>query len=554
MQACARLPKNIPTMNKNTSADVVIVGTGIVGLTIAEQLIDAGISVLMLEAGPRVYRNEIVENFRNMPLSNKGSANSIYPPRPWAPHPMPGDDYLQLSGPDSYDQTYIRYAGGSTWHWAGTSWRLTPEDMRLHSLYGVGRDWAFGYDVLEPYYVRAEHAIGICGPSDPEQQWPRLPRSAPYPMPALPLSPGEKKFTEVVKAQLGLSNIHVSQARNSGMPYDGRPACCANNNCVPVCPIGAKYDGETALLRLERKGVKILYDAVAYKVESGEGNRITAVHYMDPNKQSHRVTGGHFVTACNGIETPKLLLMSADERNPNGIANNSSDQVGRNMMDHPQKGFTLTTTEPYWTGAGPVVNSGIMETSQGEFRSRHAGAYFRLNNFGRNRFVTFNALKTGKVGRALDEEIRRQAGCTTNVVIAFETLANPDNRLTLSDKKDWLGLAKPAIHYDVGDYTRRSADEYGVPLLHKIAQAMGAIKVQEPKGFAQSKHIMGGTIMGNDPSNSVVDADCRSHDHANLFIPGGGAMASTACGNSTITMVALAIKAADALQAQVRKA
>lgn len=540
--------------SKKNNSDVVIVGTGIVGLTIAEQLIDAGFGVVMLEGGPRVYRNEIVENYRNNPLANKGSANSIYPPKPWSPHPMPGDDYLQLAGPDSYDQTYIRYAGGSTWHWAGTSWRLTPDDMRLDSLYGVGRDWPFGYETLEPYYVRAEYAIGICGPEDPQQQWPRVARSAPYPMPALPLSPGEKKFTDVMQAKLGLNNIHVSQARNSGGPYLGRPACCANNNCVPVCPIGAKYDGETALLRLERKGVKIVYDAVVYRVETGEKNKITAVHYFDPNKESHRITGNHFVIAANGLETPKILLMSADDRNPNGVANNSSDQVGRNMMDHPQYTMNVTLPEPYWLGAGPVVNSGIMETSQGDFRSQHAGAYFRLNNFGRNRFVTFNALKTGKVGQALDEEIRRMAACNVDIVAAHEILPDANNRLTLSSKKDWLGLPKPAVYYDVGDYTRRSSELYSRPIANRIAEALGATDIKFSKGFSQSKHIMGGTIMGADASKSVVDADCRSYDHDNLFIPGGGAMPSTACGNSTITMVALAIKSCDALMSQLRGA
>ena len=164
-------------MNSNNKAEVVIVGTGVVGVLIAEQLLDAGIPVLMLEAGPRVARAEVVENFRNLPLALKGDPSSCYPPRPWAPHPMPSsenpdDHYLELSGPDKYAQTFIRYAGGSTWHWAGTCWRLTPEDMQLHTLYGVGRDWAFGYDVLEPYYTRVEHKLGICGPSDPALQWP----------------------------------------------------------------------------------------------------------------------------------------------------------------------------------------------------------------------------------------------------------------------------------------------------------------------------------------------------------------------------------------------
>ncbi|WP_447529514.1 MULTISPECIES: GMC family oxidoreductase [unclassified Vreelandella] len=540
-------------MTQTASADVVIVGTGVVGVVVAEQLLDAGHSVLMLDAGPRVTRAEIVENYRNLPLGIKGSASSSYPPKPWAPHPMPNDDYLQLDGPDSYAQTYIRYAGGSTWHWAGTCWRLTPDDMRLNSLYGVGRDWPFDYATLDPYYNMAEQKLGICGPSDPALQWPPQPRSAPYPMPHLPFSPGEEKFSQVVKDALGYTNLPVAQARNSGSPYDDRPACCGNNNCVPVCPIGAKYDAATALGRLEAKGAVILSNAVANHIETGEGNRIEAVHYLDPERQSHRVTGNHFVIACNAIETPKLLLMSADSRNPSGIAN-SSDQVGRNMMDHPQMGLTLTLDEPYWLGQGPVVNSGIMETSQGDFRAEHAGAYFRMNNFARNRYETFNALKTGKVGRALDEEIRRRAACTVNVVAAHEILPDPNNRLTLSAKKDWLGLPKPHVYYDVGDYTRRSAEVYSMPIARRIAEAMGAVDVQEPTTFAQSKHLMGSTIMGTDPADSVVDTDCRSFDHANLFLPGGGAMPSTATGNSTITMVALAFKAAEALIGQARGA
>lgn len=536
-----------------SESTVVIVGTGVVGVVIAEQLLDAGISVLMLEAGPRVSRAEIVENYRNLPMAAKGNPIECYPSRKWAPHPEPagaGKGYLQLSGSDSYAQSYVRYAGGSTWHWAGTCWRLTPDDMQLHTRYGVGRDWPFDYQTLEPYYVRAEYKLGICGPDEPALQWPPL-RSKPYPMKALPFGPGESRFTEVVKT-LGYHNIPCAQARNSGISYDERPACCANNNCVPVCPVGAKYDAATALSRLESKGAVIIDNAVVWRVETDSRNQVAAVHYYDQRKQTHRVGGKLFILACNGLETPKLLLMSADERNPNGLAN-SSDQVGRNMMDHPQITMTVTLQEPFWAGVGPVVNSGIMETSQGDFRAQHAGAYFRFNNFARNRFVTFGALKKGLVGQALDEEIRRMTACTADIVMAHEILPDPNNRLTLSDEKDWLGLPKPAIHYDVGDYVRRSAEQYSLPIARKIAEAMGATEVKFSTQFNQSKHIMGGTIMGNDAAHSVVDADCRAHDHANLFLPGGGAMPSTACGNSTLTMVALAFKASDAILQQLQE-
>ncbi|MBB6243013.1 GMC family oxidoreductase [Rhodanobacter sp. MP1X3] len=539
-------------------ADVIVVGTGVVGCLVAEQALDAGLSVLMLEAGPRVERWQIVENYRNLPPTERLHFNAAYPPKPWAPHvesatPAEAQEYLQLEGPDAraYQQGYVRYAGGATWHWAGICWRLTPDDMRLKSLYGVGRDWDFDYNTLEPYYTRAEYALGVCGPSEPELQWPPI-RSKPYPMGRLPFGPGEQRFTDAA-ASIGLRNHPAAQARNSGTAYDGRPPCCGNNNCIPVCPIAAKYDAATALPKIEAKGGKILVNAVVYKLETGNKNEIQAVHYYDSNKVSHRVSGKVFVLACNGIETPKLLLMSMDARNPKGVAN-SSDQVGRNMMDQPKLVVELALAEPAWTGVGPVQGSSIIETSQGDFRNRHGGALFRFNNMARSRLGGIAALEKGLVGKALDQEIRRLSACTAEIAIEHELLPDPNNRLTLSDKRDWLGLPKPNIYYDVGDYVRRSAQTYSVPIGKRLGAAMGATDIQVSTGFTQSDHIMGGTIMGRDTGKSVVDVDCRAHDHSNLFLPGGGAMTTGGCGNSTLTMAALAFKAADAIVSQLKQA
>ncbi|REG52179.1 choline dehydrogenase-like flavoprotein [Paraburkholderia sp. BL6669N2] len=545
-------------MASDDSADLVVVGTGVVGCLIAEQALDAGLSVLMLEAGPRVERWRIVENFRNLPPSLRTHWNAPYPPKPWAPHletrtAHEQEEYLQLEGPNAraYMQGYVRYAGGATWHWAGICWRVTPEDMRLKSLYGVGRDWAFGYDVLEPYYTRAEYALGVSGPSDSALQWPpTAKRSKPYPMGPIPFGPGEQRLTEVA-AKLGLVNLPAPQARNSGVSYHGRPPCCGNNNCFPVCPIAAKYDAATALPRIEAKGGRILANAVVYRVETGDKNAVQAVHYFDPDKRSHRVTGKVFAIACNGIETPKLLLLSRDERNANGVAN-SSDQVGRNMMDQPKLFAEIEMSEPLWTGVGPVQSSSIMNTSQGEFRSRYAGAMFRMENAARSASGGVAALQKGLVGKALDAEIRRLSACTAKLTVEHEPLPLPDNRLTLSSKKDWLGINKPNIHYDVGDYVRRSAKEYTVPLLRRLAAELGATKVNLTPEFLNSDHIMGGCIMGADPSTSVVDVDCRAHDHHNLFLPGGAAMTTGGSGNSTITMAALALKAGDAIVAQLK--
>ena len=544
-------------MSEQSSADVVVVGTGVVGCLIAEQLLDAGLSVLMLEAGPRVERWQIVENYRNLAPTSRLHFNAPYPPKPWAPHVESAtveqaNEYLQLEGPNgrAYQQGYVRYAGGATWHWAGICWRLTPDDMRLKSKYGVGRDWAFGYDTLEPFYTRAEYALGVSGPDDPALHWPPQ-RSKPYPMGGFPFGPGEQKFTDAA-ASIGLRNHPSAQARNSAVSYDGRPPCCGNNNCIPVCPVAAKYDAATALPRIESKGGKILANAVVYRIETGAKNTIQAVHYFDPDKRTHRVAGKLFVIACNGIETPKILLMSVDAQNPHGVAN-SSGQVGRNMMDQPKLVVALTLADPAWTGVGPVQGSSIIETSQGDFRGRHGGALFRFNNMARSRIGAMAALKKGLVGKELDREMRRLAACTTEIAIEHELLPDPDNRLTLSAKKDWLGLPKPNIYYDVGDYVRRCAEEYSVPIAKRLAKAMGAIETSITTEFVQSDHIMGGTIMGRNTGDSVVDIDCRAHDHDNLFLPGGGAMTTGGCGNSTLTMSALALKAADAIVVQLKK-
>jgi choline dehydrogenase-like flavoprotein len=264
------------------------------------------------------------------------------------------------------------------------------------------------------------------------------------------------------------------------------------------------------------------------------------------------VTGKTFVLACNGIETPKLLLLSKNDRNPNGIANRS-DEVGRNMMDTPKMFVYAQFKEPVWNGLGPLQTGAIMSTTQGEFRSRYAGGQISLINFSTANLAGLNALKQRLVGKALDQAIRRSTACTGVFAVEHEVLAEAENRLTLSDKTDMLGLNKPAVFYDVGDYVRKSADLHTFPITKRLAEALGAEKVTRAPGFVPSQHIMGGAIMGTDAKTSVVDRDCRAHDHANLFLPGGAAMPSAGAGNSTLTMAALAIKAADAIAGQTRR-
>ena len=127
-------------MANSNSADVVVVGSGVAGGLVAHQLASAGASVILLEAGPRIPRWQIVENFRNSPAKNDFA--TPYPSTPYAPHPeySPENNYLIQKGEYPYASQYLRLVGGTTWHWAAAAWRLLPADFKLKTLYGVGRD------------------------------------------------------------------------------------------------------------------------------------------------------------------------------------------------------------------------------------------------------------------------------------------------------------------------------------------------------------------------------------------------------------------------------
>ena len=148
-------------MANTLQADVVVIGSGVAGGLVAHQLALAGKSVLILEAGPRLSRAEIVENFRNQPDNSDNM--EPYPSTDYAPHPEKGptNNYLIQKGPHPYVVQYIRAVGGTTWHWAASAWRFLPNDFKLQSVYGVGRDWPIEYAALEHWYLRAEQELKI---------------------------------------------------------------------------------------------------------------------------------------------------------------------------------------------------------------------------------------------------------------------------------------------------------------------------------------------------------------------------------------------------------
>jgi choline dehydrogenase-like flavoprotein len=546
-------------MSHELSADIVVIGSGICGSLVAERLARTGASVLILEAGPRVTRNQLVLYYRNAP--RKGDWMAPYPPTRWAPHPTyepdwgsatdqdkpnvarqgsneKGNGYLVQAGPTPYPAEYIRIVGGTTWHWAAHMWRLLPNDFRIRSLYGVGKDWPVTYDELDPYYQEGEERTGVSGAPNTGS-----PRTRPFPMEPVAEPWAMRRFRERLEPG-GYPVVANTTARNS-RAYDGRPPCCGANNCQPICPVDAQYHGGLAAASAEAAGAKLLANAVVYRIEHDPAGRIAAVHYFDPDRVSHRVTGKSFVLAANGIESPKLLLMSVSDKYPNGIANGSG-MVGRNLMDHPSSSLTFDAEDELWLGRGPQSPASINIFRDGPFRSEHAAFRLDFTNISQVRSAAEDLITAGVYGPELERQLRYRAAHQCNVKNVPEVLPHPDNRVVLSDQKDELGLPKPQVHFALGDYLHRCMDvarrEYT-----RIAELMGGtnLRFTPEREYANNQHIMGTTSMGNDPKDSVVDRFGRAHDHENLFIAGTGIMPTGATVNPTLTALALAFRTAD---------
>ena len=531
-------------------ADVVIVGAGIAGGHAAFRLAGAGVKVLVLEAGPRLTRNAAVENF--VASLGKGP-NAPYPSVPYAPHPTDEDPnafYVQ-AGPDQFVGSYARLYGGTTWHWTGFADRLRPADFRMRSDYGVAADWPISYDDLVDHYEEVERMWGVAG--DPNYDW-GSPRRVPYPQPPIPATYMDKVVDKVL-GPLGLSAQTFSHARNS-VPFDGRPPCCGNNTCVPICPIQAKYDGSVHVAKAEALGARVVVEALATRVELGPDGEVSGIRVRRPDGSEATARGRTYIVAAHAIETPRLLLNSAGERAPNGVAN-SSDAVGRYLLSQSNQDLWGLTRDPVYPYRGPQQTSGIIEFRDGPFRRDYAavGCSFMNDGWSGNTDAVDRArqlARDGTRGAAMIGTLRHEIARHLRLNSSAETLPDPNNRVTLAtDQPDSAGIPRPKIYFKVDEYTRRGLE---VVLEHtrKVFAALGATGVKTNTPYLSSAIICGTTRMGTDPRSSVVDRDLRSHDHRNLTILGTSTHVTAPVNAPTLTVAANALRAADRILGELR--
>ncbi len=554
-------------------ADVVIIGAGLFGGLVASELAQTGIKVAMLDSGPVVDRVKAVERFKKSPTK---TGNSPYPKKPWAPIPEEGDPtsyYVQDGAGETnplkrvaFGALYLRNVGGTSWHFTGHAERMYPQDFKLKSAYGRGEDWPITYEELDPYYARVEEAWGVSGNDTVV-----APTVHPYPLPYTPLTYLDQQV-DTAAQKLNDSIGPMPHCRNA-VPYDGRPQCCGNASCRFICPVGAKYDGSVHVEKAQSYGAKLHTNHVVRHIEVGADQKIDHIRFRDYTDRANPVDGiakaKTYILAAHGIESPRLLLMSKNEHAPNGVAN-SSDQVGRNLMSMVGINMWAYAPFPVYPYRGPVNATGAFwQLRNGDFRKDFASIATIVINGG---FDPTNgpldeadtAVKEGHFGSALRQEVYNRTAAQVYFDNSVEVLPNSENRITLAwDKLDATGLPRPKIDYRIDDYTVE-----GVYVSWKrgwdVLAAMGAT-LDKPNGTPLPKPtreyfnqyvaqngiasgaamIAGTTRMGLDAKTSVVDTQCRSHDHDNLYIIGTGTYVTSGSVSPSLTAAAVALRASD---------
>lgn len=520
-------------MARTIETDLCIVGAGISAALLAEKLTERhDLRVLVVEAGRRT--TPLQERFQ------RRERYLAYGENPWVGDHIP-DQTAQ--GIMSRSMT----VGGLAMHWGGTVPRYSPEDFRLRSLYGVGTDWPFDYDELDPFYQEAEERIGVAGEQGPEE-WD--PRSRPYPMPVMPLSQSLQRLRDWVQ-DAGVP-AWTNPVAKTTVPYRGRNVCQRCDTCN-ICPTGAKYTPDFTLDTLVREGrVELLTQTLVRKLELAQGServeRALAVSYEQPD-ETVEIRAGTFVLAGGYAWSTHLLLLSANASYPDGLANRTGN-VGRWMTGH--RNVSAFIELPLTLHPGSFSSHSLLSK---KFERPRAGARYLRHDF---RVWESTVGRTARLrnddGELLlgdemlaDWRARVERG-TARVRCYYDVIPDRDSRLTLdSGVRNRFGDPMPRLDFrddPVSAEARTWSEEQIRGLFDHLARA-GDGRVLRSQVDAVQDHPGGGCRMGDDPATSVVDRWGRTHDHENLFVVGAPTIVGAGCNNGTLTFAALTLRSAE---------
>ncbi|MFB6299645.1 MAG: GMC family oxidoreductase [Halobacteriales archaeon] len=537
-----------PERTPSSRVDVCVIGAGPAGMLIAHRLADRGYDVTVLEAGERF------DFERRLSRMERTIRPAHDPETVWD---MGGDrDAYSSTGEWFYplNRARVKGMGGTTLHWQGMVMRLHEADFETNTRYGIATDWPIAYSDLKSYYAAAESALGVAGATDNPFG---PPRSEPYPMPAFPPSHSDSIFAEACE-RLGVTMHSIPNARNSE-PYDGDSQCVGYGTCKPVCPSGAKYDATRHVDKAEAAGARVIDQVPVQRLEHDRsGETIEAAVYVTPEGETYRQEARQFVVACGGVETPRLLLLSRSSEYPDGLAN-SSGLVGRYFMDHlfagtggtidrPTRqnhiGFLTSETHQFYDDPTEGTDGGI-PPDPGD-RAEFTPLKLEFFNYAGPSPVEL-ALDSEEWGDDLLASIRDAYGNSIAMGGLVGQRPRKENFIGLDPSEtDDHGNPVPKIHWRVDEATKRTirrANEIQETILAeldaKITWQVG------PEETGPAFHHMGTTRMGTDPATSVVTPRMRTHDLDNLWIAGSSVFVTSGAMNPTLTIAALALKAAD---------
>ena len=518
-------------------------GSGVAGALVASKLSRNGVKVLIVEAGPQnPSRQTMLNQYYSSTIKH---INAPYSDHPQAPKPttLNPDHYYIQTGPQKFLSTYERCIGGTTWHWLGSCLRLLPSDFTMKTQYNVAVDWPLSYKELDPWYETAESSLGVAGDSRYDLG---SPRQRPYPKPPIKLSYLDRYLATKLKGK----TYQGKKFEVAPNPQARDPQICQGSaSCIPLCPTGAKYEAHTHIKDAVKHGAQILSSAVVEKIIVGKQQIVEGLEILRWDHSKLIVKGKTYFLAGGAIETAKVLLNSTSEHTPNGVANRS-DQVGRNLMDHPVQLSWGLSPDPIYPYRGPGSTAGIDGFRDGSFRKHQGAARLEINNHGwawptggvQADIRAF--IRKGLLGKALRKTISRRGQREITLASLLEQLPYQHNRITLAKKqKDALGIPQPNIYYQIDDYERK-----GMAFAEKVRDVtlttIGCTEINHGQTVYGAGHIMGTYRMGLHPKTSVVDPNLRSHDHPNLFLLGAGVFPTAGSANPTLTIAALSERCA----------
>ena len=534
------------TFSLGETVDFVVVGSGPAGAVIARELSQGGFTVLVLEQGPRLYpsdfeHDELKYQFLHGITNDPGASPQTF-------RRTAADTAVRMA---ANPLVYARIVGGSSNHFTANYWRFHDIDFHersvLGSISGTGfADWPISYAELEPYYTKVEWDVGVSGlagasPFDP-------PRTKPYPMPPLPVK-SSGVLLERGARKLGLHPFPAPMAIVS-QPYRNRPACVNCGFCMAFgCEVMAKSSAlYTMIPEAEETGrCEVRPESYVFRVETNEKGRATGVRYFDRDKRERFQKARAVVLSANGAETPRLLLSSASARFPQGLAN-SSGMVGKHLMFNQGTGVHAVFEHELNEYKSVQVTRVIHDFYDSDPRRGFYGGGGIDARIGPQPIGW--ALATGSdMPRWGADLTARIEAFPRSMLAAGHTTSLPleTNNVTLDPTlKDAWGM--PAIRLTYKDHPDDlSMSRFLQDRAVEIMNAAGAQKVWRADVAERSGgvHLLGTCRMGNDPASSVIDKYHRTHDVPNLFLCDGSSFVTSGRGQPTMTIQALAFRAAD---------